>query len=681
MPRLFITAKQSVARAIGSALAGKARELEKREDHFRIIRADGELDLLTWCGGHLLEMAPPHFYDGKYKKWRLEDLPVIPEGWRWVEADAQEHPDLARQLGFIRQSLPQVSVVIHAGDPDREGQWLIDEVLLYSDYSGPVQRLRLKDLNWRLLRSALKVFEGAPPDNQHFKTLSITARTRSRIDWLYGMNMTRAYTLLGKHAGYENVLSVGRVQTPLLGMVVKRDESIECFTPQYHYGLEAKFRKAEAFCYATLRFDEKLSIDAKNKDAMELLVNGLRGKPARLARREKQHHFQSPPLLLDLSTLQIECSEVFGYSGIEVLKIAKRLYEEFHLITYPLTDCRYAPEKFREHADIVLEAVIENISTHGKHLKPMLEKSDVWRRSAVWNNSKLTQHYGIMPTDHKLDEKILLEKERNVYELIIRYYAAQFFPDLETLEDESVFFVNGYYFHAHKNSIVERGWRVVIPDAMMEKMDFTDFPSWAVGDDVLCENVEIKIHKSIPPPRFTEASLMAAMKEIAPFIENKEVLHRFDSSDGIGTEVTRAHMIDTLFKRGYLIKGNKSIYSSGIGRDLIRALPAEAVSVDMTALWEKELSRIETMSIQDAEKIAENLMREVEDRIRYFIFQAQQKKNITVHSPDEILGIEHQARHHCPRCHSVLQLRNGRYGPFWGCSAYPACEYTARQIN
>lgn len=660
MTRLFITAKQSVARAIGSALAGKARQLEKREDHFCIARADGQVDVLTWCGGHLLEMAPPEFYDARYRKWRLEDLPVIPERWQWLEADTHNHPDLARQLGFIRQSLKQASVVVHAGDPDREGQWLIDEILSHCQYEGPVQRLLLTSLNWRLLRSLLKTFEEAPLNNQRFRSLSISARTRSRIDWLYGMNMTRAYTLLGKHAGYEDVLSVGRVQTPLLGLVVKRDESIEGFVSQYHYSLEAKFRKNEDYCHAVLRVDENTTDKVNSKDALESLAESFRGMPAAVTRREQQHHFQSPPLLLDLSALQVECSDIFGYSGVDVIKIAKRLYEEFHLISYPLTDCRYAPEKFKSEAELVLEAVIENIAGHEKNIKSVLQQADVWRRSSVWDDSKLTQHYGIMPTAKKLDEKKPVEQERNVYELIVRYYAAQFFPDAESLEDEIDFSVNSHYFHAHKKSILNQGWKKIVPGEPVEKPVSRDFPLWAVDDGLHCESVEIKRHKSIPPSRFTEAGLM---------------------STGIGTEITRAHMIDTLFKRGYLIKGNKSIYSSGIGRDLIRALPVEAVSVDMTASWEQELSRMEGMSPEEAETASEILMKDVENRIRNFISEAQQKKNIEVHSPDEILGIEKKPKHHCPRCHSVLQLKNGRYGNFWGCSAYPACEYTARWIN
>lgn len=676
--RLFMTAKQSLARAIGSALAGKTRELQKRDDHFRIAQSDGRVDLVTWCGGHLLEMAPPEFYDERYQKWRLEDLPVIPESWQSREVDPRKRPDLARQLAFIRQSLQQVSVVVHGGDPDREGQWLIDEILNHCQYEGPVQRLLLPSLNWRLLRSAIKNFETTPLDNLQFKSLSISARTRSRIDWLYGMNMTRAYTLLGRHAGYEDVLTVGRVQTPLLGLVVKRDESIEAFTAKDHFSLEAKFRKGEDYCHGLFNSNEITSSDVNNKEALELLAKSLHGAPATLSSREQQHHFESPPLLLDLSTLQIECSEAFGYSAVEVLKIAKRLYEDFHLITYPLTDCRYAPEKSRDEAELVLEVIVENISSHDKNLKHILQNADVWRKSSVWDNSKLTQHHGIMPTAHKIADKKITEQEWKVYEFIVRYYSAQFFPDSETKEDHLIFDVSGYEFNAYKKTIIEKGWKVIIPDESVEKISVHKFPEWFAKDDLLCENLEIRRHKSIPPSRFTEASLISAMKHINSFVEDKNILQQLRLSGGIGTEATRAYMIDGLFKRGYLIKGYKSIYSSGIGRDLIRALPSEAVSVDMAALWEEDLSRMERLSSEEAEKASKNLMNEVQQKVRDYVLQAQQKKNIPVHSPEEILGLQHEQKHHCPRCHSVMQLKNGRYGAFWGCSAYPACDYTAR---
>src|SRR5690606_31155147 len=204
---------------------------------------------------------------------------------------------------------------------------------------------------------------------------------------------------------------------------------------------------------------------------------------------------------------------------------------------------------------------------------------------------------------------------------------------------------------------------------------------WKINEDLICEDINIKRYKTLPPCRFTEATLISAMKHITPFIKNGEILQRLHSTEGIGTSVTRAHMIDTLFKRGYLIKGNKSIFSSGVGRDLIRALPEEAKSVDMTALWEQELYRIEKLPARDADEAAKNLIIEVENCTRNFISEAQQKKNIEMHSPDEVLNIKREKKHYCPRCHSVLVLRNGRYGSFWGCSAYPGCEYTSRWID
>jgi len=660
MARLFITGKQSVARAIGSALAGNTRELERKENHFRIVRADGEVDWITWCGGHLVEMAPPELYDARYRKWRLEDLPILPAPWKWVEADPQKHPDQARQLAYIRQALEQASTVVHAGDPDREGQWRVDEVLSYCGYAGPVQRLLLPNLNGRFLRSALKAFEEASPDNQAFSGLSLSARTRSRIDWLYGLNMTRAYTLLGKHAGYGEVLSVGRMQTPLLGLVVQRDASIETFSPQPFYHLEAKFRKEEEYCHAVLQPDEKKYEHLNDEKLLEALVKTLEGRPAKLASREHHYHFESPPLLLDLSSLQIEGSRVLGYSGVEIIKIAKRLYEEFHLITYPLTDCRYAPEKLRLEADAVLDAVNKNLLLGKKNTIPMIPSADVWRQSAVWDNSKLTQHCGMMPTNHLLEERNLSEQEFDVYELIVRYYLCQFFPPSEEFEEDLVFTVGDYDFKSRKVSVVSQGWKQVISYGEASPRLSRKFPQWQAGDDVACESLEIKRHKTTPAARYTESELISAE---------------------IGTGAARAHMIESLFKRGYMIKGNKSIYSSGIGRDLIRALPAEAVLMDMSALWEQELTRIESLSRSDAEKAAEILMQKVEDKIRDFILQAQKKKNIEVHTPEEILGLEKNPKHHCPRCHSVLQLRKGRYGDFWGCSAYPACVFTARWVD
>jgi DNA topoisomerase-3 len=674
--RLFIATKQSVARAIGAALAGQVRELEKREDHFRFAHAVGAEDWITWCGGRLLELAAPESYDPRYRSWRLEDLPIIPPHWQWLEPDPHQHPDRARQLEFIRRALKQAAVVVHAGDPDREGQALIDEILAHCEYRGPVQRLLLTSLNWRAVRDGIKKHEEDPLDNEAFRSLSVSARCRSRADWLYGMNMTRAYTLLGRHGGFQEVLSVGRVQTPLLALVVKRDESIESFIAEDRYDLEAKFTRDERYCHATLCDGESCK-----KEDLERLLESLRGKTAVLDKKEKQHHFQSPPLLLDLSALQIAASEILGYSAVEVINIARCLYEEYHLISYPMTDCRYAPEKYRLDADPVLEAVIDNIPAEEKNLKRLLQRADTWRQSSTWDDSKLAQHHGIIPLAHKLDGKALTEQEWRVYQLIVCHYAAQFFPDLEITEDIFSFCVEGYRFSKNKKYTVEAGWTSLLPGSNPEKNSPQDLPDWSAGDALVCEDLDIRRHKTRPPARFTEASLMSAMKQIMPYIENREVAQKLHLSDGLGTDVTRAYMMDTLFRRGYLLKGNKSIYSSGVGRDLIRSLPADAVSVDMTAMWERRLLEIAQLPVVEAEKAAQLFMQEVEEKIKEFIHQARQKKHIPVHSPEDILGLEQADKHRCPKCHSVLRLRSGRYGSFWGCSAYPACTYTARHIQ
>lgn len=685
--RLFITTRVSHARALAQALSAlhgssHKRPLSKQADHFSVGQESSGLDVVTWCGGHWLELAAPEVYDARYRQWRLEDLPILPSGrpprWQMVEAGegrSGRAAELKRQAQFIGQALPRAHSVVHAGDPDREGQWQIDEMLDYWKERGvlfrePVQRLLLKDLNLRALRAALKHFEAQPVDNTAFYSLSISARTRSRADWLYGLNMTRAYTLLGRHGGHEDMLSVGRVQTALLALVVKRDEQIEQFVPEPLHHLRIKLVRGDDYCYG--EYASVADGPTENKP-LQVLAEKLRGKMFRLQERDTRHHVESPPLPLDLSSLQIECAERLGYSGMEVIRIARALYEEHHLISYPLSDCRYLPEKNRQEAEAVLEAVASNL----KSMEVFLKQADTWRSGRAWDNERLSHHHAIVPSAHVLESGALSEEEQRVYELVVRYYLAQFYPDAESLEEKLVFIADGETFVASRWQDTQSGWKqLLFPPAAAVRT--VPLPDWPEGTEVPCEDWEIRESKTRPLPRFTEASLLQAMAHIAPFVSSEEVRSRLQERDGLGTESTRARMLDTLCQRGYLIRGKRHIFSAPIGRDLIHALPAAATAVEMTALWEQQLSHMARLPAQEAEAMAGNFLAEVQRSVEQFIAEAKQKKNIVVNSADDILGIQQEKKFHCPKCASVLRLRHGPYGDFWGCSAYPACSFATK---
>jgi DNA topoisomerase III len=691
--RLFITGKASVARAIALALSSrqplsKQNTSERPEGYFQVAG-----DCVTWTGGHLLELAGPEKYDELFRQWRLDNLPIIPRQLKQHEWKYLERKTQAAQLAVIRKLLSQAEQVIHAGDPDREGQWMVDEVLDYLHNTKVVQRMLVHNLNSNALRKVLQTLDHSTLSNNNFKSLAISARARSQADWLYGLNMTRAYTLLGRHSGYEGVLSVGRVQTPLLAMVVKRDEAIEQFNPQIYFEMRAKFRhEAELafldapmpeaeFCYANWKHHRGTGLVAE-ADFYQPIEKKIRGKLGIVTTREEQHHAVTPPLPFNLSALQIECALHFGYSATEVNEICQHLYEDHHLITYPRSDCRYLPEIFVEEVNDVLDAMRKNLPASEKILKEKISGADTWRRSSCWDNKKIKSHHAIIPTGRSIDSKLLNEQQLSVYQMICRYYLAQFFGDKLSTESILDFRVEEEEFFVSRTQVTEAGWQEVISDTTglilpAAETPRHDFPPWQTGDRIMCEDVDIREKKTRPSLRFTDASLMAAMTSIAPFVASEEIKNDLHDHDGLGTESTRASIIETLFRRGYLMKGSKNIFSTPIGRDLIHALPAQATQVDMTARWEKTLHRIADMDSVDADQAADRFMQDVEQQITIFMEYARHQKNMVVTSPDEILGLARDEKFHCPKCQSLLVQRNGKNGFFWGCSSYPECKTTA----
>jgi len=672
--RLFIAGKVSVARAIASALQG----FDRVEGYFQTAQGDR----VTWTGGHLLELADPEAYNPEYHRWRMEDLPIIPHSWQVIDRDKARG-----QLEVIRQLLNEVDEVVHAGDPDREGQWMVDEVLEYLQNTHNVQRLLIHDLNVNAIRKALQIFDKKPLNNNQFKSLAVSAMARSHADWLYGINMTRAYTLLGRHSGYDGVLSVGRVQTPLLAMVVRRDEAIEQFNPQTCFEMQVKFRneaelsflnatlpKAE-FCYAEWKRSRELGL-ITDKNFYQPLQQKILGKPGVITLREEQHHALTPPLPLNLSALQIECALRFGYSASEVIECCQHLFEDHHLITYPRSDCRYLPESFADEVNEVLDTIGINLL-----FSDLCSRADSWRRSSCWDNKKIKSHHAIIPTARIFDINLLNEQQQKVYMLIARYYLAQFFGDKLSTETTLGFTVEGEEFLISGIKLGQSGWHEVIggsDDSLSGKPDISrhELPPWQLGDRVMCEDVDIREKKTRPPWRFTDASLMAAMVSIAPYVESEEMQRHLQDLDGLGTESTRAFIIENLFKRGYLMKASKNIFSTPIGRDLVHALPKQAVQVDMTARWEKTLLQIADMDGLDAVQAADHFLHDVEEQITSFVEYARQKKNMVVTSADEVLGLVTEEKFHCPKCQSLLVQRSGKHGVFWGCSSYPECKGT-----
>lgn len=603
---LYIAEKPSLGRAIADVLP----KPHKKHDGYIEV---GNGDLVSWCIGHLLEQAPPDAYDEKFKAWRAEHLPIIPQQWQ-----LQPKSSSRSQLSVLRKLVKRADTLVHAGDPDREGQLLVDEVLAYLKVSQAklkqAKRLLISDLNPQAVKRALAGLR----DNQEFVPLSTSALARSRADWLYGMNMTRAFTLQGRRVGYQGVLSVGRVQTPLLGLVVRRDETIAAFEAKPFYLVDAHLQTlaGETFTArwqpseACQRFmdEEGRVLSARLADNV---VSRITGQCAEVTALECKDRRQAPPLPYSLSALQIDAAKRFGFSAKTVLDICQSLYEKHKLITYPRSDSRYLPQEQHHLAPSVITAIQANIPA----LTEGIDFPNSSLRSAAWNDAKVDAHHAIVPTDRQLALDKLSRDEAKLYGHIARQYLAQFYPHHLYQETKVTLTIAGGIFTAKAKVTQKLGWKQLFEIGRSDKSVsgngapkvsgesektaeetesplLSHLPILQKGDMLDCLRGERLDRLTQPPKTFTDASLLSAMTGIGRFVKDDAIRKTLKETDGLGTEATRAGIIELLFKRGFLIRQGKSIVSTPAGRGLINSLPEPATTPDMTALWEQSLNAI-----------------------------------------------------------------------------------------
>ncbi|MCM0147492.1 DNA topoisomerase III [Photobacterium galatheae] len=581
MARLYIAEKPSLGRAIAAVLP---RPHKNHQGYIEVANGD----IVTWCIGHLLEQVEPDAYDPRYKKWDLGDLPIIPDQWQLAPRKSAK-----QQLSVVRQLAKQADEVIHAGDPDREGQLLVDEVIDYiklaAGKKATMKRLLISDLNPAAVKRAL----GQLRENKDFVPLSVSALARSRADWLYGMNMSRAYTLLGQRGGYKGVLSVGRVQTPVLGLVTRRDDEISHFLPVPFYDVYALIPYQDIVIRARWQpskacepwQDEEGRI--LNRKLCENVVARIQGQPARVSDAERKETRQAPPLPYSLSALQIDAARRFGMSAADVLACCQSLYEKHKVITYPRSDCRYLPnDHYRQAADVV-KAVASTVP----EMMGEVQGADLSLRSKAWNDSKVDAHHAIIPTPKAVKPGTLTDWEAKVYQLVARQYLMQFYPPAVYAEAKLTFMIAGGIFIARGRQLMQSGWKALQgkEDAENDQDLAEKVPPLEKGTELICKEGEIKDRVTEPPKHFTEATLLQAMTGIARFVADKSLKKILRETDGLGTEATRAGIIEVLFKRQLLYRQGKNIHASEAGKALVYALPDAATYPDMTAHWEHQL--------------------------------------------------------------------------------------------
>lgn len=713
MSKVWIFEKPSQAMSVVKHLKGP----HVKKDGY-IETGDG---LVTWCVGHILEQAPPEEYDAKYGSfpWKFEDLPIMPTNWKLRVSESKK-----KQFNVIKGLLKNCTSIVNGGDEGREGQLLVDEVILYVKCNKPAQRILLNAMDAVSVNKAINNLK----DNKEFYSLYESALGRSRADWIYGMNFSRAYTILAQKQNYRGVLSIGRVQTPSLAIIVKRDEEIANFVPKDYFTISAQFldQKQPNLAFWTrwlppgqsLEDAEKQAFidqngeDQDDSDEESEKLAGTSNRPSWLdednriidkkmadqiiqkvknagngivSRYVNKPAEEQPPLPFELTGLQTTLNSKYGFSAQDILNACQKLYEAGYT-TYPRTDCSYLPTAQLSDVADIMDAISQSafqVATYAK-------KSQHTLKSRAWNDSKLGEHHAIIPTRKAPNMSSLSDIEQKAYQIISQHYVAQFYPNCLVDKAKVEISIADERFAASGRVVKDQGWRVVFQgEISSDKKEEMSLPVLQNNQTVICKEAKCSAHKTTPPPHFTEGSLLFAMKYVHRLVKDPEEKKRLKLVEGIGRSATRAGIIETLFRRNFLYRQGKKIISTEIARILINAVPKNLIDPGLTARWEQvldgvALNKIPLSAFEDKQKIfVTNLLKTIEGSSLppLPISEAPAASKSYSGSGKGKSTAAPKKGKKCPKCNvGNMMNREIKNGPkkgtkFLGCSNYPECNY------
>lgn len=683
MTRLFIAEKPDMGRKIAEALNGP-----KKTGKGYIETGEG---IVTWCVGHILKSWDPEDYDKEYntnwKEWNLATLPIIPPEWRMkVESSKKE------QFQIIKTLLAKSTEVVNAGDPGREGQLIVDEVLVYLKYKKPTYRILLDALDKKSVRDALNNLR----DNKEQYNLYLAAVSRSYADYVVGINGTRAYTLAGQKQGYRSVLSVGRVQSPTLAIVVRRDEEIEKFIPHAFYTINATFNfnnksfvttwKPNSKTPATSLDESKRLIDANLAQAILAKTKDKNGKVIDYTEGKGK---SSQPLAFNLSKLQIYASAKWGMSAEEVLNTCQSLYQNHELQSYPRTDCQYFKEE--HHADAPIITV--NIAKAFPHLANAVNGANLSIKSQVWNTKKISDHYGLMPTQKEADMSKLNSSERKIYQAVCERYLAQFYPEHEYNTTNILINCEDEHFKVSGRVVTVAGWKSIFEDEAVDDTKDKDgeddesqtLPAMKNGDTVNFVSNKKSDKMTKPPARFTEGTLIHAMTNVDTLVSDPAHKAKLKDKKGIGQESTRVQILKNLFDKNFIVKDGKKLISTPAARALIHNLPKQIIDPAWTAIWEDILDKIAdgTVSVDAFKKRQHLWVEEIIEESKKAKFsdlssfnKEPQGKGKAAYKTTPKPAAKPTGKK-CPTCSTgeLVERVSGKGTPFLACNAYPKCKH------
>ncbi|MFW5650578.1 MAG: DNA topoisomerase III [Acetivibrio ethanolgignens] len=577
MKALVIAEKPSVGRDI-------ARVLKCGNNKNGVL--EGEKYVVTWAMGHLVELADPEGYDNKYKEWKLTDLPIVPEKWKY-----EVLRQTGKQFNIVKAQLARTDIkeVVIATDAGREGELVARLILLKTGCKKPIKRLWISSVTDKAIREGF-----AHLKNGHdYDNLYAAALCRAEADWLVGINATRALT-----CKYNAQLSCGRVQTPTLAMIAKREEEIKSFVPKSYYGLEAQ-AKGLKLVWQDKKSGSKSSFD---REGIEALRKALEGKNAVITAVEKQSKKNYAPLLYDLTELQRDANRRFGLSAKETLNIMQRLYENHKVLTYPRTDSRYVSSDIVDTIPERLRAC--SVGPYRK-LAGRLVNTSFSRKAAFVNDAKVSDHHAIIPTEQYVQLDHMTNEERKIYDLVVRRFLAVLYPPYEYEETKLTADIGGETFTAKGQAVKSLGWKEVYEagdasEEMWIEEDEKEADGGYFKEDLekgsIISNLVIRQSegKTKPPAPFNEATLLSAMENPVKYMESrdKEQIKTLGETGGLGTVATRADIIEKLFHSFLIEKKGKDIFITSKAKQLLELVPEDLKKPELTADWEMKLSKI-----------------------------------------------------------------------------------------
>jgi DNA topoisomerase-3 len=662
---------------------------------------EGDKHIVTWALGHLVTLADPEAYDEKYKSWKIEDLPMLPPQLKLVVIKQS-----GKQFSVVREQLTRKDVgeIVIATDAGREGELVARWIIEKANIKKPVKRLWISSVTDKAIKDGFKSLK----NGQEYEKLYQSAVARAEADWLVGINATRALT-----CKYNAQLSCGRVQTPTLAIIAKREEEIRNFKPKTYYGIVATVGGAAKGL--KLIWQDSQSNDTKTFDwarCQQILSSIAQHRAAEIVEVAKTDKKTFAPRLYDLTELQRDANKMFGFSAKETLAIMQRLYENYKVLTYPRTDSRYIS------TDIV-DTLKERIKACGQGpyapIAAKVLRSQLKPNKAFVDDSKVSDHHAIIPTEESLSLNALSDKERKIYDLVVKRFLAVLYPPFEYQQTTIKAKIGQEFFLARGKTVINQGWKEVYADSCFHDDDDEDdnenkrdglteqiLPAVNKNDSLQIASVYQTTGETKPPAPFNEGTLLSAMENPVKYMaqENKDLIKTMGETGGLGTVATRADIIEKLFNNFLIEKKGKDIFVTSKGRQLLELVPDDLRSPALTAQWEQKLGAIAKGALNKDSFIAEmksytkavvNEIKNSQDTFKHdnltrnrcpecgkYMLEVNGKKGKMLICEDRDCGhrkgTAKVTNARCPECHKRLELKGEGEGQIFTCK----CGYRER---